>query len=54
MDTLIIQDTFEPYCAGKDEESDRAAPKPGKRWLALRGKESRIEKDRSTDSRTGA
>jgi hypothetical protein len=56
MDTLIIQDTFEPYCSGKDQESRQAVAKPGKRWLALRGKEEVRTADPvpPADSSTGA
>lgn len=54
MDTLIIQDSFAPYYAGKDHGS---APekKPAKRWLTSRGEDEQSQKQTAaTDRRAGA
>jgi hypothetical protein len=55
MDTLIIQDTFEPYYAGRDGDSKPEKAAPPKRWLVSRGPEAKAEdKAARKDSRAGA
>lgn len=53
MDTLIIQDTFEPYYAGRDHDAPEK-PNKAKRWLASRGQDNKADDKTSRDKPAGA